>query len=166
VSVRIARATSSTFGLVEIAEASRHLFRGLSRDALDSSGEAIVRRIEAADVLVVGTPVYRGSYTGALKHLFDLVDHRALAGKRVVLAATGGSRLHGLVIEHQLRPLFGFFGALTAPTTIYGAPEDFDGAQITSAELWGRIDRAAEEAVALSAFATAPRERALSGAAR
>lgn len=113
--------------MIEITEASRHLFRGLTRDSLDAAGEAIVRRVETADLLVVGTPVYRGSYTGALKHLFDLVDRRALAGKTVILAATGGSRLHGLVLEHQLRPLFGFFGAFTCPTTVYGAPKDFDG---------------------------------------
>ena len=135
--------------MIEISEASQHLFRGLTRGALDATGEAIVRRVETADLLVVGTPVYRGSYTGALKHLFDLVDHRALAGKTVILAATGGSRLHGLVLEHQLRPLFGFFGAFTCPTAVYGAPDDFDGAEIASPELKERIDRASAEAIAL-----------------
>ena len=75
--------------------------------------------IERADLLIVGTPVYRGSYTGAFKHVFDLVRHDRLRGTPVILTATGGSQMHGLVTEHQLRPLFGFFGALSLPTTVY-----------------------------------------------
>jgi FMN reductase len=103
--------TASETKLIELVDAAPHLFATLTRDALQQNerASAIVRTIEAADILVVGTPVYRGSYTGALKHVFDLVHHEALAGKIVVLAATGGSLLHGLVTEHQLRPLFGFF---------------------------------------------------------
>ncbi|MER9242595.1 NAD(P)H-dependent oxidoreductase [Mesorhizobium sp. M0633] len=92
----IAQRTPADTGLIEITEAAPSLFAGLSRGALGASGEAIIQRVEKADLLVVGTPVYRASYTGALKHLFDLVDYRALAGKTVLLAATGGSPYHGL----------------------------------------------------------------------
>ncbi|MER8408477.1 FMN reductase [Mesorhizobium sp. M1307] len=136
-------------GLIEITEAAPSIFAGLSRRALGASGEAIIQRVEKADLLVVGTPVYRASYTGALKHLFDLVDHRALTGKTVLLAATGGSPYHGLVLEHQLRPLFGFFGAVTVPTGVYGAPDDFVDAKIVRAAIIERISRAATEAISL-----------------
>ncbi|TIO65146.1 MAG: FMN reductase [Mesorhizobium sp.] len=136
-------------GLIEITEAAPSLFAGLSRGAIGASGEAIIQRVEKADLLVVGTPVYRASYTGALKHLFDLVDYRALTGKTVLLAATGGSPYHGLVLEHQLRPLFGFFGAVTVPTGVYGAPDDFIDGEIVGAAISERISRAATEAVSL-----------------
>ena len=63
-----------------------------------------MRQIESADALIVATPVYRGSYTGLFKHLFDLVDHEALIGTPVLLAATGGSDRHSLVIDHQFGP--------------------------------------------------------------
>ncbi|PBB24385.1 FMN reductase [Mesorhizobium sp. WSM4307] len=145
----IASRMPSDSGLIEITEAAPSLFAGLSRSALGASGEAIVQRVEKADLLVVGTPVYRASYTGALKHLFDLVDYRALAGKTVLLAATGGSPYHGLVLEHQLRPLFSFFGAVTVPTGIYGAPDDFVRAEIVGEAIRERISRAATEAVSL-----------------
>ncbi len=119
----------------------------------------ILRRIEQADLLVVGTPVYRASYTGALKHLFDLVDHRAFASKPIVLAATGGSLLHGLVIEHQLRPLFGFLNALTLPTAIYAVETDFTSHRISNPNIQARIERAVQEATThldrLSPFARA-----------
>lgn len=98
-----------------------------------------VRAIETADALVVATPVYRGSYTGLFKHLFDLVDQDALIGKPVLLAATGGSERHSLVIDHQLRPLFAFFQALTLPLGVYAHDSDFSNYVVTSETLKERI---------------------------
>ena len=70
----------------------------------------------AADALVLASPVYKGSYCGLFKHLLDLLDPLSLAGKPVLLGATGGGPRHALVIEHQLRPLLGFFEAQTLAT--------------------------------------------------
>ncbi|MBY5716996.1 FMN reductase [Rhizobium leguminosarum] len=142
-------AAASKLGLesrtIELVDAAPILFRALRSDQLDAAGRAIIDAVEAADVLVVGSPVYRASYAGALKHLFDLVDYRALTGKRVILAATGGTPLHGLMIEHQLRPLFGFFNALTLPTAIYATEIDFTNYEITSPAVRERIERAVSE---------------------
>lgn len=131
--------------LIELVDAAPLLFKALRADQLDAEGRAIIEAVEAADVLVVGSPVYRASYTGALKHLFDLVDYRALTGKRVILVATGGTPLHGLMTEHQLRPLFGFFNALTLPTAIYATEADFTDYDISNSAVRGRIERAVSE---------------------
>lgn len=138
-----------TAELVQIADAAPSLFNAMSAEQLSGQAKDIVARVEAADLLVVGTPVYRASYTGALKHLFDLVGYDALVGKPVILAATGGSQLHALVTEHQLRPLFGFFRALTLPTAIYATPSDFDEYRLVSTSIRQRIDRAVSEAAGL-----------------
>lgn len=135
------------FDRIELIEAAPHLFSALHPRELKGEARRIVDTVERADLLVVGTPVYRASMTGALKHLFDLVDHRAFPGKPVVLAATGGTLMHGLVTEHQLRPLFGFLNALTLPTTVYAVEPDFDGYTLASAKVRERVARAAEEAV-------------------
>jgi FMN reductase len=65
----------------------------------------------------------------------------------VLLAATGGSDRHALVIEHQLRPLFGFFQALSLPIGVYATEADFTDYQITSPQVLERIERAVESAV-------------------
>lgn len=151
---RLAEATGGQGGVLEIVDAAPHVLSALTRASLSAEGEAILRRVEAADILVVGSPVYRASYTGALKHLFDLVDFNALAGKPVVLAATGGSQLHGLVTDHQLRPLLSFFRALTLPTTLYAVETDFTDYRLTSPAIAARIERAVGEVAALRSHET------------
>ena len=103
---------------------------------------SVVASILSADALVVGSPVYKGSYGGLFKHLFDLIDPAALAGKPVLLVATGGGARHALVIEHQLRPLFGFFEAAVLPTGIYASAADFAGETPVAEPLLDRLDRA------------------------
>ena len=55
-----------------------------SRD-LDRRAEAILAQILAAEVLVVGSPTYKGSYTGLFKHFFDLLDPSSLRGKPMLI---------------------------------------------------------------------------------
>lgn len=130
---------------IDMVDAAPILFRALRADQLDAAGQEIVRAVETADVLVVGSPVYRASYSGALKHLFDLVHFESLIGKPVILAATGGTPLHGLMIDHQLRPLFAFFKTLTLPTSVYGLESDFVAHAISNPEIRKRINATLRE---------------------
>ncbi|MGV9195523.1 NAD(P)H-dependent oxidoreductase [Microbacterium sp. MC2] len=97
------------------------LTRGERSDAVTAALEAVA----AAEVLVVATPIYRGSYTGLFKQFIDLVHHDALAGTPVLLAAGGGDDQHALSIDHELRPLFAFFRAHTLPVGVYARAADF-----------------------------------------
>src|SRR5689334_18426685 len=109
----------------DLVDAGPGLGAAVSRQDPPEALERVWREIETCDALVVGSPVYKGSYGGLLKHLFDLLDMKALAGRPVVLSATGRAEQHALMIEHELRPLFGFFGALTLPLGIYATEKDF-----------------------------------------
>ena len=60
-----------------------------------------VAMIQAADAYIIGTPIYRGAYTGSLKNLLDHVPVEALMGKVAGLIATGGQRPP--LPEHRLR---------------------------------------------------------------
>ncbi|EJL57675.1 FMN reductase, MsuE subfamily [Rhizobium sp. CF122] len=130
---------------IDLAVSAPALFRALRADQLDDEGAEIVRAVESADVLVVGSPVYRASYSGALKHLFDLVHYEALIGKPVILVATGGTPLHGLMIDHQLRPLFSFFKALPLPTSVYALESEFDSYAVASPDIQKRIGAAVRD---------------------
>lgn len=128
---------------------------------------AALTAITSADLMVVGTPVYKGSYTGLFKHLIDFIDPNALGSVPVVLTATGGSPRHALVIEHQLRPLFGFFLAHTVPTGVFAQDSDFTDYRLTSPDIAARAARAADEAVRIAGLGrlAAPSAAALAAAA-
>ncbi len=104
--------------------------------------------VENADALIVGTPVYRASFTGLFKHFFDFVEQNALIDVPVLLAASGGSERHALVLEHQLRPLFSFFQAQTLPIGVYATDRDFSPEYTVQSELLNeRINLAITRAV-------------------
>jgi FMN reductase len=105
----------------------------------------MIDRLAGADAIVVGSPVYKGSYTGLFKHFFDLVEPQRLAGLPVVLTASGGGDRHALVVEHQLRPLFGFFSSHTIATSIYASERDFTDGRIHSEPLLRRIEAAVSD---------------------
>ncbi|MCE1173494.1 MAG: NAD(P)H-dependent oxidoreductase [Propionibacteriales bacterium] len=92
-----------------------------------------------ADGLIAVTPVYNGSYSGLFKLFFDALDPRSLAGRPVLLGATGGSPRHSLVMEHALLPLFYYFRAEVAPLAVYAASADWS----QPGELDFRIEKAA-----------------------
>jgi FMN reductase len=112
---------------------------------LDEQGRAILDKVVNADVLVVGSPTYKGSYTGLFKHFFDLLDPAALRGKPVVLLATGGGERHALIVEHQLRPLFGFFEALALSTAVYATDKDFTDGVLRSEPILKRVAQSVAE---------------------
>jgi FMN reductase len=132
--------------LVELHQLGPQLAGALRRDELPATAEKELRTIEAADLLVVASPVYRASFTGLFKHLFDFVGQYALIDKPVLLAATGGSDRHALMLEHQLRPLFGFFQAITLPIGVYASDADFTKYEISNPELQERIELAVARA--------------------
>ncbi len=132
---------------IELGAIAPVLGTTLARARAPAALEAALRAIETADALIVASPVYRASYTGLFKHLFDLVHHAALIDVPVLLAATGGSDRHALVIDHQLRPLFAFFQAHALPIGVFGAEADFHDYRVASPALRARIDLAIARAV-------------------
>jgi len=144
---RLVDALPAETRLIELGEIAPRFGGVMQRDRLPPDVEAHLRDIETADLLLVASPIYRGSYTGLFKHLFDFVDQESLIDVPVMLAATGGSDRHALAIDHQLRPLFSFFQAHTLPIGVYATGKDFDDYRISSDALQARIALAVERAL-------------------
>ena len=128
--------------VIELSDIGPEFAGALTREQVAPSVEEELRQIEDADLLIVASPVYRGSFTGLFKHLFDFVGQYALIDKPVLLAATGGGERHALILEHQFRPLFGFFQALTLPIGVYASNTDFTEYTLTSEAVKSRVQLA------------------------
>ncbi|MER7035491.1 CE1759 family FMN reductase, partial [Streptomyces albidoflavus] len=136
---------------------ANHLVTGFPpadlRDAIDA--------VTGADGLIAVSPVFTASYSGLFKSFFDLIENTALTGKPVLIAATGGTPRHSLVLDHAMRPLFAYLRAVTLPTSVYAASEDWGAPGDEYAEgLPSRIRRAGGE------LASAVTGRTVSGATR
>lgn len=77
----------------------------------------LLQQIANADGLVIATPVYKASFSGALKTVLDLLPERALAHKIVLPMATGGSIAHMLAVDYALKPVL---SALKAQELLHG----------------------------------------------
>lgn len=128
---------------------------GRTLSAYEGDTAAALGKIVDADAFVVGTPIYRASYSGALKNLLDMVprgewqgDVAPFENAAVGLVATGATQSHYLAIDEELRPVFAFFGAHTVGSSVYADGDAFaDGDVVDDAiqERLGRLGRATVE---------------------
>ncbi|WP_145000404.1 CE1759 family FMN reductase [Kocuria rhizophila] len=121
--------------------ALREIAHGITDAMLTGTAPAAVQdaldAVLTADGLIAATPTYKASYSGLFKAFFDLFDEGALENLPTVVAATGGSPRHSLVLDTALRPLLSYLKALTLPIGVYTATEDW-----ADASLQARIERA------------------------
>jgi FMN reductase len=129
---------------------TNNVLTGFASPALQERLDAIVE----ADALVVSTPIYSASYSGLFKMLIDVLPADSLRGKPVLLGATGGTARHSLAIDHALRPLFAYLGALVAPVAVFAASEDWGS--VEAGRLSARIERAGADFARVVAGSPAP----------
>ena len=134
---------------IDLVDLVQDIGAHLWRDKLPATALHALKTIEGANFLILGSPVFRGSMPGLFKHLFDLIDSPTMLGKPVLLAATGGSQRHALVIEHQIRPLLAFFQTLTLPVGVYASEEDFQDGKLQSKAVTDRIQLAIKTTVSV-----------------
>ncbi|MEU0796313.1 CE1759 family FMN reductase [Amycolatopsis sp. NPDC005961] len=109
---------------------------------------AAISTVVDADALIVVTPVFTAGYSGLFKSFFDVLDADSLVGKPVLLGATGGTERHSLVLDYQLRPLFGYLKADPVATGVYAASSDWGSGE---GALQRRIETAGAELASLAA---------------
>jgi FMN reductase len=125
----LARARGAHTELIDLAEHRIAFADGRPVTELKDDTEAVVAALAGADAVLLATPVYRGSLTGALKNLLDHVPVAALQGTPVALVAMGASDHHYLGAERHLRDVLAFFGAHPLPTAVYLSGRDFTDGQ-------------------------------------
>ncbi|MGW3496573.1 FMN reductase [Streptomyces sp. NPDC001020] len=138
--------------VIELRELAVAIANGLLTGFPPPQLAAAIDTVTGADGLITVTPVFTASYSGLFKSFFDLIDPEALTGKPVLVAATGGTARHSLVLEHSMRPLFAYLRAIVVPTAVYAASEDWGSGGDEYVEgLPARIRRAGGELAALMA---------------
>jgi len=145
-----------TVSAIELKELATDVATALTTPLTSQKLQHAIEELEAADGIIASTPVYKAGPSGLFTSFFHILDNDLLIGKPVVLAATAGTARHALVADDHMRPLFAYLRTLTAPTSVFAAPEDWADPALAQ-----RADRAAAELTLLmaSGFATAIRDQ-------
>lgn len=111
----VAQRAASAFGArhdltVDLCDYATDLFRWPDERLAEVSAT-----VAAADILVVASPTYKGSYTGLLKSFLDRYPSGGLAGVTAIPVMTGGTAAHGMAPDLMLGPLLSELGA-SVPT--------------------------------------------------
>lgn len=143
---------------VELRHTAEAVARSLVSGSIDPSVAAEIDLLRAADGLVVATPTINASFSGILKSFFDLLPTKLLRGLPTVIAATGGTHRHTLVLDSSVRPMLGYLRAVVLPSSLFVTGDEWDGER-PRPELSARIEVAGEE---LAHYAWAARVGAFS----
>ena len=118
----------------------------LAADVQEPAIAAAVQAIERADLVVVGTPIYKAAYSGLLKVFLDLLPPDALRGKLVLPLATGGSPAHFLALDYALKPVLSALGARHVLDGVFATDAQLRrheaGGFVPEPDLIARLDRA------------------------
>jgi len=119
---------------------------GRSLDEYTGDTADALQQIIESRAYIIGTPVYRASYAGVLKNLFDMIprgmwqaDVAPLANVAVGLIATGATPHHYLAVEKELAPLLAFFGAYTVGSGVYVHGDQFTDYEVTDPTVSERL---------------------------
>ena len=107
------------------ADITNNLLTGYAPPRLAEAIEAV----RNAGGLIAVSPVFTASVSGLFKSFIDVLDPTSLDDKPMILAATGGSARHNLVVDYAMRPIFAYLRARIMPTSIFASPEDWGADQ-------------------------------------
>lgn len=117
------------------------------RDYSEGDTTAVAETIMSADGLIVGTPTYQGSISGALKNIFDLMPESAFLDKSVGIIATAGSSKHYLVVEQQLKPVLSYMKARIVPKYVFIEEKQYDRQTIVDDDVLFRLKRLSDDII-------------------
>lgn len=129
----------ATSEIIELRPIGRAIMDALLTGFAGSDLEAVFESIDNADGMIAVSPAFNASYSGLFKSFFDVLPEETLSDMPVLIAATGGTERHSLVLEHAMRPMFSYLHAIVSPTGVYAATDDF------GAHLSERIGQAARD---------------------
>ena len=144
-----------TASLLSLADYRISFADGRPLDRFTDDTARVVAVLAEADAVLIASPVYRGSFTGALKNLLDLTPVDALRNKPIGIVAMGATLHHYLGVDWQLRAVLAWFGALVAPTSVYLESAHFHEGKLTDQ---GARAALADLVTTLLAMATYPRD--------
>jgi NAD(P)H-dependent FMN reductase len=141
-----AESSGASTELIDLRELDLPLFDADDDEAGDAP--ELARRVRAADAIILGTPMYHGSYSSVLKTALDYCGFDEFENKTVGLLAVAGGGFPVGALDH-LRVVCRALNAWVLPhqAVIPNAHRRFDGRELAEDDLRRRVETLGVRAV-------------------
>ncbi len=154
------QAAADEFGIkteiLHLSEFEMEIADGRKLSEYSGDTKRAFEHIINSNAYLIGTPVYRGSYSGALKNLFDLIprgkwqsDEAPFENRSVGFIATGATDHHYLLINQELGPIASFFGSYQVGG-VYVNVSHFNDYKIIDEDVVTRLEKLGKSTMELS----------------
>ncbi len=140
---------SVTTGLLHLGDHRISFADGRPPEAFGDDTQRVLEQVTAADMYLIATPIYRASFTGALKNLLDHIPVEGLVGKACGLIGMGATDHHYLTVDTQLRPVLAWFGAHLVPGQVYLQSQHFQDGKLADPKATAGLETLGRSVIAL-----------------
>ena len=141
--------SSVTTDLLHLGDHRISFADGRPPEAYGDDTQRVLEQVTAADMYIIATPIFRASFTGALKNLLDHIPVEGLMGKACGLIAIGATDHHYLTVDTQLRPVLAWFGAHLVPGQVYRHSQHFQEGKLADPKAIAGLETLGRAVVAL-----------------
>lgn len=136
--------------IIDLSQATLDFCDGRPIEEYNLDTQRVLEKVKNADAYLFGSPMYRGTMTGALKNLIDLIPDDYIKGKSAGLLATGGSDHHYLGLDLGFRTAMAFFRVHTIPGVLYHSRFTVDNGRIVEDKIRNQAEQFGKDLVRLT----------------
>ena len=140
---------SITTELLHLGDHQISFADGRPVDAYGDDTQRVLEQVTSADMYLIATPIFRASFTGALKNLLDHIPVEGLMGKACGLIGMGATDHHYLAVDTQLRPVLAWFGAQLVPGQVYLQSQHFQDGKLADPKAIAGLETLGRSVVSL-----------------
>ena len=140
---------SITTELLHLGDRQISFADGRPVGAYGDDTQRVLEQVTSADMYLIATPIFRASFTGALKNLLDHIPVEGLMGKACGLIGMGATDHHYLAVDTQLRPVLAWFGAQLVPGQVYLQSQHFQDGKLADPKAIAGLETLGRSVVSL-----------------
>lgn len=140
---------SITTELLHLGDHQISFADGRPVEAYGDDTQKVLEQVTSADMYLISTPIFRASFTGALKNLLDHIPVEGLMGKACGLIGMGATDHHYLTVDTQLRPVLAWFGAHLVPGQVYLQSQHFQDGKLADSKAIAGLESLGRSVVSL-----------------
>ena len=141
--------SSITTELLHLGDHQISFADGRPPEAYGDDTEKVFEQVTSADMYIIATPIFRASFTGALKNLLDHIPVEGMMGKACGRIGMGATDHHYLTIDTQLRPVLAWFGAHLVPGQVYLKSQHFQDGKLAEPKAIAGLETLGRSVIAL-----------------